>query len=312
MKLSETKRKLTKAEKQAELKRQIDALKAERAAKKAAKKGKPVPVSNNSTKQNTKSDTVDEEKTQALSGVVAIQRPSDNRSSLQLQQQAAIRKRAMQKVQEQKYRELVERLSKNDILEISEMLANSANIFSFYQDFIKRYKDKNILLALNVLDKSDVELFEYIVANGFENELYQGAVQLYDEKYISLEKDKFFEYKANHPQYNVNMNTLENYLPNIYILGNQRDYNLIEAMSLKAEITLLKTTQDVTKFKEDVQSKVVLLCKQPYEEVLPSYIQVKNSQDFPIYVTFDLENMLNSQKIVPFNRDNLLQKIAFK
>lgn len=299
-----------------ELQRQLDELRQKKAASKAAKKAKKagatVKPTTSTSSNSTSATNTDETQPKPVDGVVTIRRPQKTATSVQLRKQEEIRKRAMQKVQEQQYREIVARTSKNDVLEIQKMLADSANIFSFYQEFMAKYKNADILLAFNILDKGDVELFKYVVANGIENELYQGEVQLYDSNYIQLEKDKFFEYKAKHPEYNTNVTVLEDYLPHLYVLGNKAEYELINAMSLKGEITLLSEEKDVIQFEKDEGSKVIILCKHPYSDVLPSYIRVKNSQDFPIFATFNLQDMPSSQKIVPFNRENLLKKVSLR
>lgn len=208
-------------------------------------------------------------------------------------------------------RELISRLSQDDFDLILNNLQEASDIFVFYQ-MTSVYIKPEILVALGCISKSERYLFDYIISNNLSDQLSKGKINLFDNDELANYKQAYEDYLNRHPEVKDSFLTnevKEVKLPKIYILGQQHDYDIVKAMSLNTPVFPILSMSDLQIFEEDLDKKIVIMFKNPNGELGKPFKEIRQSQEFSLYLTFQRGTIKAENEITPFNRENLLKKL---
>lgn len=219
--------------------------------------------------------------------------------------------------QSQEYKEIISRLTKEDLSKIIHLLHESKDIFDFYSKGVEDF-DPKVFIALDIISLSEQTLFDYLYRNNLSDELYQGEVALMNKAYIQSQKEKYQEFADKHQEMisSIKSGSTQFYddrlskLPRLYILGDERSFELVKAMSIPTSVRPIFNFDDLEIFKYDEEEKCVILFESVNGELQNDYQKIKNEQNFKILLAFNLSSdQKMHNEVVPFNRDNLISKL---
>lgn len=213
--------------------------------------------------------------------------------------------------QRQLNKEILSRLSETDVSVIKNNMIESSDLFTFYKTSIQRYAPE-VLVALRCVTKSEQVLFDYIIKNNLEQELYQGKVELFDNAEVTKLKESFKDFIERHPEFKTSevIAKKDPELPRLYILGTEQDFELVKAMSLDAPIFHINLMSDLEIFERDERKKAVILFRRPNPALGKPFKEISKVQQFKLYPSFQLGSSKASNEITPFNRKNLIRVIG--
>lgn len=217
--------------------------------------------------------------------------------------------------QKQVQKEIISRLQKKDLKKIIDLINNSEGLYNFYEKVTKDF-DSEVLVSLGIISKSEAELFEYIKENNLGHELYQGQIELFNKAYIENQKEKYNIFADDHQKLLQSIksgrlqdkdNRIKN-MPIIYVLGNDSEFNLINSMSLPTKVIPIFTLDDLEIFKNDDRKKCIIMMKHPNPDLSHDFKEIRSKEDFRIYFSFKMSSISSRDEIVPFNRNNIINK----
>ena len=212
-------------------------------------------------------------------------------------------------------KEVVSRLQKSDYAKIVDYINDSKDLYDFYEKVTKDFKPE-VLVSLRIISKAEEAVFRYIKENNLSNELYQGDIELLNKAYIENQKEGYKIFADEHQKLLTSIKSgktqdrdmrIDN-MPIIYILGSSDEFNFVNAMSLPTKVLPILTEDDLDIFANDDRNKCVILMKHPDPALGGEFKKVKEQQNFRTFLSFKLSSMNSRDEIVPFNRDNILNK----
>ena len=313
--------KKTPEERQAEMERErveLEKQRKELMRKKALKKGKPLPKE----LEDETSKEENEEQDNSSKGLVRVNVNKLRKSSINKanESKASFIKRinsyqVEELPQKQVQKEIISRLQKKDLKKIIDLINNSEDLYNFYEKVTKDF-DSEVLVSLGIISKSEAELFEYIKKNNLGHELYQGQIELFNKAYIENQKEKYNIFADDHQKLLQSIksgrlqdqdNRIKN-MPIIYVLGNDSEFNLINSMSLPTKVIPIFTLDDLEIFKNDDRKKCIIMMKHPNPDLSHDFKEIRSKEDFRIYFSFKMSSISSRDEIVPFNRNNIINK----
>lgn len=312
--------KKTPEERQAEMKKERAELEKQRKElmrKKALKKDKPLPEE---LEKNDKASN--EEQNNSSKGLVRVNVNKLRKNSINKTNESKtsfIKRINSYQVEElpqkQVQKEIISRLQKKDLKKIIDLINNSEDLYNFYEKVTKDF-DSEVLVSLGIISKSEAELFEYIKENNLGHELYQGQIELFNKAYIENQKEKYNIFADDHQKLLQSIksgrlqdkdNRIKN-MPIIYVLGNDSEFNLINSMSLPTKVIPIFTLDDLEIFKNDDRKKCIIMMKHPNPDLSHDFKEIRSKEDFRIYFSFKMSSISSRDEIVPFNRNNIINK----
>lgn len=212
-------------------------------------------------------------------------------------------------------KEVISRLQKSDYAKIIDYINSSKDLYDFYERVTKDFKPE-VLVSLRIISKAEEAVFRYIKENNLSNELYQGDIELLNKAYIENQQEGYKIFADEHQKLLTSIKSGKtqdreiriNNMPIIYILGSSDEFNFVNAMSLPTKVLPILTEDDLDIFANDDRNKCVILMKHPDPSLGNEFKKIKEKQSFRTFLSFKLSSMNNKDEIVPFNRDNILNK----
>lgn len=313
--------KKTPEERQAEMEKERAELEKQRKElmrKKALKKGKPLPEELEDEVYNEEN----KEQNNSSKGLVRVNVNKLRKNSINKANESKtsfIKRINSYQVEElpqkQVQKEIISRLQKKDLKKIIDLINNSEDLYNFYEKVTKDF-DSEVLVSLGIISKSEAELFEYIKKNNLGHELYQGQIELFNKAYIENQKEKYNIFADDHQKLLQSIksgrlqdqdNRIKN-MPIIYVLGNDSEFNLINSMSLPTKVIPIFTLDDLEIFKNDDRKKCIIMMKHPNPDLSHDFKEIRSKEDFRIYFSFKMSSISSRDEIVPFNRNNVINK----
>lgn len=313
--------KKTPEERQAEMEKErveLEKQRKELMRKKALKKGKPLPKE----LEDETSKEENEEQDNSSKGLVRVNVNKLRKSSINKANESKtsfIKRINSYQVEElpqkQVQKEIISRLQKKDLKKIIDLINNSEDLYNFYEKVTKDF-DSEVLVSLGIISKSEAELFEYIKKNNLGHELYQGQIELFNKAYIENQREKYNIFADDHQKLLQSIksgrlqdkdNRIKN-MPIIYVLGNDSEFNLINSMSLPTKVIPIFTLDDLEIFKNDDRKKCIIMMKHPNPDLSHDFKEIRSKEDFRIYFSFKMSSISSRDEIVPFNRNNVINK----
>lgn len=208
-------------------------------------------------------------------------------------------------------KERLNRLSANDekLRDLIKIIQSSNTLYDIFEKYKNNYDDEDDLVVLNIITEEEKQMFNFIYNNDLKNEIETTITNKGNKELIEKRKSQFKQFLVDNPEYS-SITRLEDddllALPNIYVLGSSRNFEIVNAMSLNTNVKLINNISQLEDFAADNDKKIVLLFEDANSKLSNKYNEIFEEQNFKTYSAFE-DNENNS--VYPLTRSNLIKTI---
>lgn len=212
---------------------------------------------------------------------------------------------------DKQYQNLIDKFFINDakVTDLLQILLNSKSDIEVFTKWYRTYGDYKDLVAIGIFDEQRAAMLNYFYQKDLQSQLLTTPNDKLNISLIETNNKRFQRYLADHPEVRTIKDTNDSNnlkLPRLYLLGNQNDFNMLQAMSLNTEIFLLDTIESLQKFEADEHTKVVILSQNANPKLAKNYNRIFHEQFFD---TLQMYKTDKDTSVVPFNRKNLIDHL---